>query len=418
MGKKKVEALSDAAIRAAKPRDKEYPLFDGRGLYLLVRPNGERLWRLKFRIGGKGRLMSLGPYPDVSLKKAREKQAEARGLALDGLDPVQQRRELKAANERAALSTFEVVAEQWIIKRASRWTDGHIEQTRQSLRDYVFPKLGKRAVNTIDPQDITRVLQPIEDAGKLETLRRVRQRIGGVLSFAAQTGLIKTNPVREMGGAFVAPTRTHFASLTPSELTGFLEALGKYQGHASTMGIIWMILYSACRTGEIRAARVQEFDLDAGLWTVPAASMKKRRAHVVPLSVQAITMLRPSLEGRDGGERAFPSPMACDQAASENIVLQAIAKMGFKGKLTGHGLRACVSTSLEEMGYPVPIVRAQLSHAKADLTEAAYLRGIHLEPRQRMMQVWADALDEMKIGKPFRLPTNGDLNVIKMTKVA
>jgi integrase len=237
------------------------------------------------------------------------------------------------------------------------------------------------------------VLAPLEQAGKLETLRRGRQRVGAVLAYAVQTGRRTDNPIRDMQGAFDAPERRHFASIAQADLPAFLRRLDSYQGAERPKAIIRMILWTACRTGEIRGARPGEFDLDAGVWTIPAERMKKRRPHVVPLPSQAVAMLRALETVRPDAAYAFPSPAGADQQASENIVLQALKKMGYGGKLTGHGLRTAVATGLEESGYSTEIVKAQLSHAKGNLTDAAYLRGVHLERRAAMMQQWADSLD-------------------------
>lgn len=394
MSRRLIDALSDVHVRSAKPRPLQYKLSDGRGLYLLVKPSGGKFWRLNFRYAGKPRLAALGAYPDTTLASARVKAAEARELVRQGIDPVQHKREQKAARENAALQTFSVVAAEWIAKKAKKWTEGHLEQTHQSLRDYVFPRIGKRPIAALTAQDVKRVLDPLEEAGKAETLRRVRQRVNAVFSYAVQTGLRPDNPVREMRGAYDAPVREHFASITPKELPAFLVRLGQYRGHESTIGLIRMILWTACRTAEIRGAVWSEFDLDEARWTIPAARMKKRRPHVVPLPSQAVALLR-RLEPLRMGDYVLPSQGRPDAIASENIVLQALKKMGYGNKLTGHGLRAAVATGLEEMGYPTEVIKAQLSHAKANLTDAAYLRGQHVEKRAAMMQVWADHLDGM-----------------------
>jgi len=396
------DALSDARLRGSKPADADYKLNDGRGLILVVKATGARLWRLRYTFAGKERMLALGEYPDVGLKAARERAAAARDLVRQGTDPVQHRREERAQRVNAAAQTFETVAVEWIAKRQKKWTEGHIEQNRQSLRDYVFPKIGKRPIGVLTAQDVVAVLDPLERAGKLETLRRVRQRIGSVFAFAVQTGRRTDNPVRDIAGAFEAPERTHFASIKPCDLQAFLTRLDAYQGHPSTKGIIRMILWTASRTGEIRGATWDEFDMDAGTWTVPATRMKKRRAHVVPLPAQAQAMLR-ELREVNTESLAFASPNGPDQMASENVVLQALKKMGYGGRLTGHGLRATVATGLEEMGFPIEIVKAQLSHAKDNLTDAAYLRGIHLERRTAMMTKWADWLDGKPAGKVIKM---------------
>lgn len=402
MPKKLIEALSDVAVRNAKPALQDglkvdRKLHDGRGLYLLVKASGAKHWRLKYRFAGNERLLALGEYPDVPLARARQKAGEARNLVHDGIDPVQAGREQKALRISAALQTFSVVADEWIAKKSKKWTEGHLEQNRQSLRDYVLPKIGTRPIASLTTQDVMCVLEPLETAGKLETLRRVRQRIGSVLSYAVQTGRRTDNPIRDTQGAFETPTREHFASIGPKGLPAFLKTLADYQGHPNTIAIIRMILWTGSRTGEIRGATPDEFDLDARLWRIPAARMKKRRSHVVPLPIQAVAMLRELMVLNADSRYMFPSPMS-QSMASENIVLQAIKKMGYGGQLTGHGLRAAVSTGLEEMGYPIEIIKTQLSHAKDNLTDAAYLRGIHIERRTEMMQTWADSLDTMASG--------------------
>lgn len=406
MPKKIIDALADSTLRGAKPRSADYKLNDGRGLVLVVKTTGARLWRLRYTFAGKERMLALGEYPDVGLKVARERAAVARDRVRQGIDPVQHRREERAQRVNAAMQTFAVVADEWITKKSKKWTEGHIEQNRQSLRDYVLPKIGQRPISLLTAQDIMQVLDPLERAGKLETLRRVRQRVGSVFAYAVQTGRRTDNPIRDIAGAFEAPERTHFASIKPADLPAFLARLETYQGHPSTKGIIRMILWTASRTGEIRGATWDEFDLGAGIWTVPAERMKKRRPHVVPLPAQAVSMLR-ELREVNTDRLAFASPNSIDQMASENVVLQAMKKMGYGGKLTGHGLRATVATGLEEQGFPIEIIKAQLSHAKDNLTDAAYLRGIHLERRAAMMAKWADWLEGKPAGKVLKMKTRG-----------
>lgn len=398
MPSKMIDALSDLAVRQAKPGAKDRKLADGRGLYLLIKSNGAKHWRLKYRLGGRERLLAIGEYPAIGLADARVARDLARRLIADGIDPVQAKAERRIANIRAAMETFAVVADEWIGVRAKAkgWTEQHGEQTRQSLRDFVLPHLGRRPIAAITAADVREVLDRIVKDGKMETLRRVRQRIGGVFAFAVATNRRTDNPVRELRELHAVPKREHFARIKPDELPAFLAALDAYGGHTSTKAIIRMILWTACRTGEVRGARAGEFDLDAGRWTIPAERMKKRRPHVVPLPPQAVALLRTLPAFAEGAARdalAFPSPGTVDQRASENVVLQALAKMGYRGRLTGHGLRALVATALEGADFSAELVKAQLSHAKSNLTDAAYLRGIRLEQRAVMMQRWADRLE-------------------------
>ena len=404
MPRKLIDALSDVQVRGAKPRAAAYKLTDGRGLYLLVKPTGARLWRLKYRFAGAERVAALGEYPDTALAAARRKAGEARELVRQGIDPVQHARELRAQRENAALQTFAMLADEWIVRKAKKWTEGHAEQTRQSLRDYVLPKIGKRPIGALSAVDVKRVLDPLEAAGKAETLRRVRQRVNAVFSYAVQIGARPDNPVREMRGAYEAPVREHFASITAKELPAFLQRLDVYQGHPSTKALIRMILWTACRTGEVRGATWDEFDLDGARWTIPMERMKKRRHHVMPLPRQAVDALRVLAQSREGNY-VFPSQGKPDAIPSENIVLQALDKMGYRGRLTGHGLRAMVATALEEKGFAIETIKAQLSHAKDNLTDAAYLRGLHLEKRATMMQAWADEMDGLpQSGNVLALP--------------
>jgi integrase len=398
MPAKMLDALTDLAVRQAKAGAKDRKLADGRGLYLLVKANGAKHWRMKYRLGGRERLLAIGEYPAIGLADARAARDIARRQVAEGIDPVQAKAERKVANIRAAMQTFSAVADEWIGVRsaAKGWTDQHAEQTRQSLRDFVLPQLGRRPIAAITAADVREVLDRLARDGKMETLRRVRQRIGGVFAFAVATNRRGDNPVRELRDLHAAPKREHFASIKIDELPAFLAALDAYGGHVSTKAIIRMILWTACRTGEIRGARVGEFDLEAGRWTIPTERMKKRRAHVVPLPKQAVALLRNLPAFQDGAEAdalAFPSPGTVAQQASENVVLQALDKMGYRGRLTGHGLRALVATALEESDFPADVIKAQLSHAKSNLTDAAYLRGIRIEQRTVMMQWWADRLD-------------------------
>ena len=387
--------LTATQVEAAKPAARPYKLFDGGGLFLHVTPKG-KYWRMKYRWGGKEKLMALGTLADVSLKKAREKRQTAREQIADGIDPMAARRAEKAA--RKSTDTLETIADEWLAKQ-TRLSADTIDLTRSRLRNWVFPHIGKTPVDQLEPPEVLKVLRRIESAGRHETAHRMRQRIGQVCRYAIATGRASRDPTADLKGALSpSPTRNRAAITDPTEAAKLMQAIARYEGQPSTSAALQLIALTFVRPGELRLSDWSEFDLDGATWRVPAGRMKMKREHIVPLSAQAVTVLRdlhPITGHRpyvfEGARRGRP--------ISDNTMNVALRTMGYTNdQMTAHGFRAMASTLLHEMGWPPEVIELQLAHAQRSQVAAAYNRSARLEERRRMMQAWADYLDTLREG--------------------
>lgn len=392
--------LTDTAIRQTKPLEKPVKLADGAGLYLLLNPNGSRYWRMKYRFGGKEKLLSLGVYPEISLATARQRREEARRLLTDGVDPGAVRQEAKRITAVNAVGSFEHVAREWIVKQANRWSPGHAERVLVSLQREVFPYLGTRPLNAITAGELLAVMRGIEARGIHETAMRVLQRCSCVFRFGVITGMCERNPAADLRGALTPPKTTHYAALSAEELPEFLNKLDNYEGHFQTQCALKLLLLTFVRTGELRAAQWSEFDLDTDTptWRIPAERMKMRKEHIVPLSRQVVEVLRQMQALTGHGGLVFPSQTNYHKPMSENTVLYALYRMGYHSRATGHGFRACASTILNEQGWRSDVIERQLAHAERNKVRAAYHRSEYLPERRKMMQAWADYLDSLREG--------------------
>jgi len=391
--------LTDTAIRNAKAEDKPRKLFDGGGLFLLVTPAGGRWWRFKYRIGGKEKLLSLGVYPEVSLKEAREKRDEARKLVSNGADPSQERQAAKATE--AGVGSFEVVAREWHGKMAKNWVQSHAATITRRLEVFIFPSLGHRPINEITAPDLLKLLHMIEARGTVETAHRVKQICGQVFRYAIATGRAERDPSADLRGA-LAPARTkHMASITdPKGVAGLLRAIGEYQGSLVTACALKLAPLVFVRPGELRQAEWAEIDLDAAEWRIPAAKMKMKSPHIVPLSRQAVAILREIQLLTGHGRYVFPSQRTDARPMSNNTVNAALRRLGFsKEEMTGHGFRSMASTLLNEQGWNRDAIERQLAHAERNKVRAAYNFAEMLPERRKMMQAWADYLDRLKEGE-------------------
>ena len=346
-------ALTDAKIRAAKPKDKPYKLADEKGMYLLVQPTGRLLWRLKFRRAGKEYKLSMGTYPDTTLKQAREKRDQARGLIGQGLDPREVKRTERAAQEHVAANTFELLAEEYLGKlvREGR-SEGTVAQNRRS-RILLQPVLGKKAVSTITSGELLSALRPVELSGRLDTARRMRSFASRVFRYAIATDRRQAaNPADTLVGALAAPQVEHRPAITdPIELGGLLRAIDGYKGQATTRAALALAPHVFQRPGELRQAEWAEFDLDAAVWSIPATKMKMREPHVMPLSRQAVTILRDIALLTGHGRYVFPSIRGSRRPLSENTLNAALRRMGYaKEEMCTHGFRSTASTMLHESG--------------------------------------------------------------------
>ena len=389
--------LSDTAIRKVKATGKTQRLFDGFGLYLEVSPTGSKLWRQKYRFAGKEKRLALGIYPDVTLREARERCAEARKLLSAGLDPSDHRKAEKAAGADRAANSFEVIAREWLTKQA--WVPHYRVKIEAWLANDVFPWIGGRPVAEVTAPEFLRCARRMESRGAVESAHRVLQNCGQVMRYAIATGRADRNPVTDLRGALASPPERHHAAVTdPKEIGGLLRAIDAYHGTLPTKIALQLAPMVFVRPGELRQAEWTEFDLDAAEWNIPAAKMKMRQPHLVPLSRQAVDLLRELEPLTRRSKYVFPGGRSAKQPLSNNALNAALRRMGFdKDTMTAHGFRATARTILDEvLGFRPDYIEHQLAHAVKDPNGRAYNRTKHLPERRKMMQAWADYLDALK----------------------
>jgi integrase len=393
--------LTEVAIKAAKPGEKPIRLFDGRGLYLEVAPSGGKWWRLKYRYDGKEKRLSLGVYPEVSLKDARQRREDARKLLADNIDPSVNRRAVKAARIERAGNSFEVVAREWFAKYSPNWAPANAEKVIRRLENDAFPWIGDRPVADITAPELLSVMRRMESRGALESAHRMRGYCGRVLRYAIATGRAQRDPSADLKGALPPARKNHRAAITdPQHAAELLRAIEGYQGEFVTKCALRLAPLVFVRPGELRRAEWGEIDLDKAEWNIPPGRMKMREPHLVPLSSQAVAILRElhPLTGR--GKYVFPGARTNGRPMSDNAVLAALRRMGFaKDEMSGHGFRAMARTILDEvLGVRPDFIEHQLAHAVRDPNGRAYNRTAHLAERRKMMQQWADYLDRLKAG--------------------
>lgn len=399
--------LTDTAIRSAKPGDKPRKLADSAGLYLLLHPNGSRYWRFKYRRGGKEKVLALGVYPRVTLAEAREARDFARKTLTAGRDPAVVRQTAKRELAEAGANTFRVVALEWAHKKANHWSPKHIARVIQSLEADVFRDLGHRPIHEITAPELLRVLRIVEKRGVYETAGRLLQRCGAVFRYGIVTGRCERNPAVDLRGSLTSPKKQHYPALTAADLPEFLRRLALYDGNEQTQLAIRLLLLTFVRTAELRSATWSEFELDGDTptWRVPAERMKSRVEHLVPLSWQAVSVLKKCRHLSKSDSLLFPSERRYDKPMSENTILFALYRMGYKNRATGHGFRATASTILNEQGWRSDVIERQLAHAPRDQVRAAYNRAEYLPERRKMMRAWADYLEGLHTSAeivPFR----------------
>lgn len=399
--------LTDTAVRNAKPAEKAVKMFDGGGLYLEVAPSGGKWWRLKYRVDGKEKRLSLGTYPDVGLKEARERRDQARKLVGQGVDPSEARKSDKAAKKAASLRTFEAVALAWLDKSAPTWDEGTHAAVRASLVNHVFPAFGRLPVSGVRPADVRELVQGIEAGGARETAGRVFQRIKAVYRYAVAHELTDTDPTYSLKPAEILKRQIvkHRAALTERETPQFLRLLKDYQGEPATKSALQLLVLTAVRPGELRGARWEEFDQARALWRIPADRMKMKTEHLVPLSPQALELLASIRPAEDAKGLLFPSPYYPGKPISDGTLNSALARMGYKGIATAHGFRTLFSTCANEAGWNSDVIEKQLAHEERDGVRAAYNRANWLPDRQKLMQWWGEHLAKLARGAdviPFK----------------
>jgi integrase len=401
-------ALTDMAIRNAKPAEKQQKLFDGGGLHLLVTPAGGKRWVLKYRFGGKEKSLALGTYPAVMLVEARKRRDEARDKLAAGIDPGEAKKAEKRTQRLNAENSFEAIAREWHSKYAPTWSEGHGARILRRLEVDAFPWIGGKPVAELAPPDVLDVLRRVEKRGALETAHRLHANVGQVCRYAVATGRAQRDVTADLRGALPPTQQEHMAAITdPKQVAELLRAIDGYQGTLPVTSALRLAPLLFQRPGELRAAEWAEFDLDAGTWEIPSDRMKRTKqgkasggAHIVPLQEQAVAILRGLHALTGNGRFLFPSVRTKDRPMSDNTVNAALRRLGYDGDtMTGHGFRAMARTILDEvLGVPAAIIEAQLAHAVKDPLGRAYNRTAHLAQRREMMQRWADYLDRLKAG--------------------
>lgn len=393
-------SLTDVQIRNAKPANKQYKLAAGKGLYLVVSAKGGKWWRVRYRFAGKQKELSVGTYPDVSLKLAASRRDDIRQKLENGIDPSKERKLQKITAKHANERTFEVIARDWIDKFGADWTDKYRKLTTSRLEQNAFPWIGDSDIDSITAPELLILLRKVEARGALETAHRVRKLSSCVFRYAIANGLAQRDPAADLIGA-LPPTKTkHLASITdPKKVGALLRAIDGYDGQFITKCALKLSALVMLRPVNIRSARWEEIDLDAAQWKIPMGSMKMRRTHIVPLSSQAMDILKEVKELTGRGEFVFPSIRTKQRPMSENTLTAALRRLGYSGEeMTAHGFRSMASTMLHEQGYNSDWVERQLAHVDGNSVRASYNYAQYLTERKKMMQDWADYLDALRTG--------------------
>ncbi|HTP65790.1 MAG TPA: integrase arm-type DNA-binding domain-containing protein [Geobacteraceae bacterium] len=397
---KRIAPLTDLQVSKVKAQAKQVTLFDGGGLFLLVSPSGGKLWRFKYRFNGREKLISFGTYPETSLAEAREKREAARKQLANGMDPGEVKKAQKAAKVENAANTFEAITREWHERFKKQWSEKHAEQILRRIENDVFPAIGNRPIGEIKAPEMLAVLRKIE-ARTLETAHRLKIACSQVFRYAVATGRADRDPVADLRGALPPVKNKHFAAPTdPKAVAPVLRAIDAFEGSIVVKCALQYAALTFVRPGELRHAEWGEIDLEAEQWNIPGEKMKMKEPHIVPLSRQAVKILRELHLLTGQGKYVFPchrSPLRC---MSENAVNAGLRRMGFeKSEITGHGFRAMARTILDEvLQFRPDIIEHQLAHAVRDPLGRAYNRTSHLAERKIMMQTWADYLDGLKAG--------------------
>lgn len=393
-------------IRRAKPEAKAYTLGDGQGLSLLVEPNGSKSWRFRYRYAGKPKMISLGVYPTITLAEARARRDEARKIVAEGKNPSEVRKEQKLALRIQSENAFEKIAREWHQMKSAKWSAGYASDIIEAFQNDIFPYVGTRPVGEIKPLELLNVLRKIEKRGALEKMRKVRQRCSEVFRYAIATGRAEFNPAADLSSALEVHKSNHFPFLKSDEIPDFLRALDSYAGSRLVQIATKLLMVTGVRTIELRAALWQEFDLDNAIWEIPAERMKMRRPHLVPLSTQVLGFLN-ELKSMTGNYRyVFPGRNDPNKPMSEASVNQLIKRIGYAGKLTGHGFRHTLSTILHENGFNTAWIEMQLAHVDKNTIRGVYNHAQYIEDRKKMMQWYSDFIinlngenDECQFGR-------------------
>ncbi len=391
--------LSDAKIRNIKPTDKPQKLADGGGLYLEVRPSSAKLWRYRYRIAGKENIFSIGEYPTIGLADAREQHRKARSLVEQGIHPSHHRQAERLATYAANENTFEAVAREWISKKGIHWSPYYRSQIENFLMADMFPHVGKLPIRNVTAAHLLKILQRVEERGAHSVALLLRQWSSAIFRYAVATLRADTDPAAALIGAIHRPKVKHHKPLSRQDITDLAKGLDEFGGYRTTVIAIRLMLLTFVRTGELRKAEWPEFDLERAEWRIPKERMKMDELHIVPLSRQAVELIRELQTYTSGRRWLFPNYRNPQMCMCSTTINRALERMGLNGKdsigFSAHGFRATASTFLNELGYRSDVIERQLAHAERNKVRASYNQAEYMDERRTMMQDWADMVDTM-----------------------
>ncbi|HDT5074693.1 TPA: tyrosine-type recombinase/integrase [Enterobacter asburiae] len=387
--------LNARQVDAAKPREKAYKLADGAGLYLEVVPSGSRYWRMKYRFNGKEKRMAFGVYPTVSLAQARALRDEAKKKLAEGIDPSFAKKEEKLVRDVQLNNTFQAVALEWHGTKVNRWSEGYASDIIEAFNKDIFPYIGQQPVNEIKPLVLLNVLRRMESRGATEKAKKVRQRCSEVFRYAIVTGRAEYNPAADLTSAMSGHESKHYPFLTVEELPDFFKALSSYTGSPLVVLAARLLILTGVRTGELRGAFWSEFDLEKAVWEIPADRMKMKRPHLVPLSTQALKIVQQLKVMFGQYPLMFPGRNDPRKTMSEASINQVFKRIGYTGRVTGHGFRHTMSTILHEEGFNTAWIETQLAHVDKNSIRGTYNHAQYLDGRREMMQWYADYIDKL-----------------------
>lgn len=390
--------LNARQVETAKPKDKPYKLADGGGMYLEVFPNGTKSWRMKYRIAGKEKRVVFGVYPTITLADARNKRDDAKKLLVNGVDPSAFKKESKLAQIEEVKNTFQQIALEWHNMKVKKWSAGYASDILEAFNKDVFPFIGQRPVADIKPLELLNVLKKMEERGATEKAKKVRQRCGEVFRYAIVTGRAEYNPAPDLTSAMQGHESKHYPFLTIEELPSFFKALAGYSGSELVVLAARLMIITGVRTGELRGALWSEIYTDKGLWEISAERMKMRRPHIVPLSVQALEIIEKIRAMTGNFHLMFPGRNDPSKTMSEASINQVFKRIGYTGRVTGHGFRHTMSTVLHEQGYNTAWIETQLAHLDKNAIRGTYNHAQYLDGRREMLQWYADYMDSLENG--------------------
>ncbi|ANK48800.1 tyrosine-type recombinase/integrase [Klebsiella pneumoniae] len=404
--------LNARQVDAAKPKEKAYKLADGAGLYLEVVPSGSRYWRMKYRFNGKEKHMAFGVYPAVSLAQARALRDEAKKKLAEGIDPSFAKKEEKLVRDVRLHNTFQAVALEWHGTKVSRWSEGYASDIIEAFNKDIFPYIGQQPVNEIKPLVLLNVLRRMESRGATEKAKKVRQRCSEVFRYAIVTGRAEYNPAADLTSAMSGHESKHYPFLTVEELPDFFKALSGYTGSPLIVLAARLLILTGVRTGELRGAFWSEFDLEKAVWEIPAERMKMKRPHLVLLSTQALEIVQQLKVMSGQYPLVFPGRNDPRKTMSEASINQVFKRIGYTGKVTGHGFRHTMSTILHEEGFNAAWIETQLAHVDKNAIRGTYNHALYLEGRKEMMQWYANYMAELQKGETLKR------NILETYKIA